>query len=89
MVTVILSHKIEDYRKWRPVFDADYQRRKEAGLTNERVFKAADDSNHIHIIAEVSDPSYTAKMMEDPDLASKMKEAGVISKPVITILNPA
>ena len=88
MATVILNHKVEDYNKWRPIFDADLPRRTQAGMRNEKVFRGADDPNNIYIVAEVADPSNTAKMMEDPDLAAKMKAAGVISRPVITVLNP-
>ena len=89
MATVILNHKVEDYNKWRPIFDADLPRRTQAGMRNEKVFRGADEPNNIYIMAEVADPSYTARMMEDPDLAARMKEAGVISKPSITILNQA
>jgi hypothetical protein len=87
MATVILNHRVEDYKKWRPVFDADTRRRTEAGMKNEKVFRSADDPNNIYIIADVADPSTTAKMMNDPDLAAKMKEGGVISKPTVTVLN--
>ena len=87
MATVILNHRVEDYKKWRPVFDSDALRRKQAGMTNERVFRSAEDPNAIYIIADVADPSITAKMMDDPDLAAKMKEGGVISKPNVTVLN--
>ena len=89
MATVILNHNVEDYKKWRPVFDSDSRRRKEAGMMNERVFRSADDPNNIYIIAEVADISSTARMMNDPDLAAKMKEGGVISKPTVTVLNLA
>jgi hypothetical protein len=87
MATVILNHRVEDYNKWRPVFDADVRRRKEAGMTNERVFRSAEDPNSIYIIADVADPASTAKMMNDPELAAKMKEGGVITKPTVTVLN--
>ena len=89
MATVILNHRIEDYSKWRPIFDSDNPRRVNAGMKNEKVFRGVDDPNNIYIIADVADPSSTAKMMEDPDLAAKMKEAGVISKPTVTVLNQA
>ena len=89
MATIILNHKVEDYKKWRPVFDEDIRRRKESGMMNERVFRSADDPNNIYIIADVADPSITAKMMADPDLAARMKEGGVISKPSVTVLNQA
>lgn len=87
MSTVILNHKVLDYEKWRPIFDADNQRRKDAGMTNVKVFRAADNPNHVYIIADVTDVAFTSKMMEDPDLAEKMKEGGVISKPAMTVLN--
>ncbi len=87
MSTVIINHKVADYKKWRPTFDADASRRSNAGIKNERVFRAADDPNNIYIFGDVAEPSSVAKMMEDPDLAAKMKEAGVISKPTVTVLN--
>jgi hypothetical protein len=89
MATVILNHRVEDYKKWRPVFDADDRRRKDGGMTNEKVFRSADDPNNIYIIAELADVSILDKMMDDPDLAAKMKEGGVISKPTFTVLNQA
>jgi len=51
--------------------------------------RAADDPNHIYIQAEVADPSLLSKMMNDPDLASKMEEGGVVSQPTAIILNQA
>jgi hypothetical protein len=87
MATVILSHKVENYEKWRPIYDADIKRRTEYGMTNDRVFRAADDSNNIYIIADVADPAIMVKLSEDADLVEKMKEGGVISQPIVTVLN--
>jgi hypothetical protein len=89
MSTIIISHKVKDYAKWRPVFDSDLPRRKNAGVKNEKVFRAADDPNNIFIQSEVSNPEQAAKMLDDPDMAAKLKEAGVISKPTVIVLNPA
>lgn len=89
MSTVILSHKVKDYAEWRPVFDSDTRRRQGAGIKNEKVFRAADDPNHVYIVAEVSDPSAFSKMINDPDLAATMEKAGVISQPSAVVLNPA
>ena len=89
MATVILSHKVLDYAKWRPIYDSDIQRRKDAGFTNEKVYREADDPNHIYIIADVTDPKILAGMMADPKLAEKMAEGGVVGEPSLTILYPA
>jgi hypothetical protein len=89
MSTVIISHKVKDYAKWRPIFDADLPRRQGAGLKNEKVFRAADDPNNIFIQSEVANPEQAAKMLNDPDLEAKMEQAGVITKPTVIVLNPA
>ena len=89
MSTVILSHKVKDYAKWRPFFDADLKRRKGAGFKSEKVFRAADDPNHVYIVAEVSDPKIFSSMVNDPELAAIMKEAGVVSQPSAVVLNQA
>lgn len=88
MSTLIISHKVKDYAKWRPVFDSDLPRRQGAGLKNEKVFRAADDPNNIFIQAEVSNPEQAAKMLNEPGMDAKLKEAGVISKPNVIVLNP-
>jgi hypothetical protein len=88
MSTIIISHKVKDYAKWRPVFDSDLPRRRSAGLKNEKVFRAADDPNTIFIQSEASNPEQAAKMLDDPDMAAKLKEAGVVSKPTVIVLNP-
>jgi hypothetical protein len=87
MATVILSHRVKDYAKWRPVFDSDSERRTRVGLKNVQVFRAQDDPNNIYIQAEVDDPSAWGKMANDPELRQKMEEGGVISQPTALVLN--
>lgn len=86
MATVIISHRVKDYAKWRPVFDSDQSRRENAGIKNIRVFQDQNDSNSIHIIGETDDPLKAAKMMESPELAARMQEGGVITKPAVLVL---
>jgi hypothetical protein len=87
MATVILSHRVKDYAKWRPVFDADNGRREIAGMRNVRVYRAQDDPNNIYIQADVDDPSILSKMLDDPELRQKMEEGGVVSQPTALFLN--
>ena len=89
MITVILSHKVKNYVDWRPLFDADFDRRSNFGFRNEKVFKAVDDPNHLYIRVEADDRSAVDKLLNDPGLAEKMAEGGVIGKPLVTILEPA
>ena len=81
MGTVFLRHKVADYSAWRPVYDADAPRRAEAGLKEVGVYRDADDENMVLIVWETDDTNAFKAMMESPELAEKMKEAGVTSEP--------
>jgi len=89
MVTAILNHKVNDYAQWRPYFDADVARRRGFGITGEKVLKSVDEPNHLYIKFEANDPSAIDKLLNDPDLAGKMQEAGVVSKPEFILLEEA
>lgn len=89
MATVIISHKVKDYAKWRPFFDADLPRRQSAGFQNEKVFTAHDDPNNVFIIGELSDVKKFIEMKDDPGMRAIMEKAGVISEPSAIILKKA
>jgi hypothetical protein len=86
MATIILNHKVADYKTWLPYFEADLPRRKAAGLRDIKVSGKADDPNHVYMILETDDPESFKKMSNDPGLAEVMKKAGVISEPEVVIL---
>ena len=89
MITTILNHKVKDYARWRPYFDEDAERRRNWGISNEKVYKAVGDPNHLYIEFVSNDSSAIDKLLNDPDLSGKMEAAGVISKPEFTQLEHA
>ncbi len=89
MATVITTHKVRSYEEWRPYFDADSERRSSVGMTNETVYRSANDPNEVTIMWETDNPSVLDQMMSDPELKNKMEEAGVISEPNFSVLNRA
>ena len=89
MAKVLISHKVKDYHTWRPFFDRDAERRRKFGISNEHVYRDAKDENHIFVSGYIDDPSVLDAFFRDPELAEKMAEGGVISEPVVQILNPA
>lgn len=89
MITAILNHKVKDYAQWRPFFDADVDRRKGFGITGEKVFKSVDEPGRLYIKFEANDASAIDKLLNDPELAGKMQEAGVVSKPEFVLLQDA
>jgi len=89
MSIVILNFNVKDFKTWKSFFDADPERRSNAGLKEIYVTSNASDPNDVHLVFETNDVAKARQMMESPDLHEYMEKAGVIGQPSITILNKA
>ena len=87
MVTIILSHEVKDFSKWKEAFDADESRRTAQGVKLSGLFTAVDNQNRPTIIFEFPSLEAFRGFMQDPSLKEKMDMAGVISEPEVKILN--
>jgi hypothetical protein len=87
MATIILNHRVADFDKWKPYYDADSPRRKAAGLREIKVGRKAGDPNNVFIIWEAPNTSDFQKMANDQDLRKLREKAGVINEPEVTILD--
>jgi hypothetical protein len=83
---MIVRHKVTDYGKWRPMFDAHVQKQKAAGLTHPRVLRSADDKNELVIIFDDMDTKKARDFAASADLKETMTKAGVVDKPTIYFL---
>ncbi|MDH4092547.1 MAG: hypothetical protein OEV74_14485 [Cyclobacteriaceae bacterium] len=86
MATIILSHDVKDFAAWKPHYDGDSPRREGAGFKQLAVGTDASNPNKVYMIWQ-GDPKVLEKMLQDPELGAKMKEAGVISKPEVIVIN--
>jgi quinol monooxygenase YgiN len=83
-LTMTIRHTVQDYRKWRPVFEGDIGRQKAAGLVNPMVYRSADDNNVVLIIWEVEDRQKADEFVASPVLQAAMKQAGVVGTPEVS-----
>lgn len=86
MPLFITSHKVENYEKWRAIFDADAQVRADAGVKNVRVCRSAEDMNEIYVLFDADNPEAVKEEMSTPDMQEKMQAAGVLSEPTMKLL---
>lgn len=86
MGTLIIQHRVKDYRKWRKAYDAHAPARRNAGLTSAQVYRGADDPHKVAIVFKVKDVERAKAFGESDDLKKVMKAAGVIGKPMITLV---
>lgn len=86
---LLLRHQVKDYDRWRPMYDAHKFARDMAGLDEEYIFRDAGDPNLVTILYRASDIEMARMFAESPELLEKMKQAGVMDKPEMCVLNKA
>lgn len=81
MAYVIIRHKVQDYGRWKPLYDEHQSARKEHGVKYEQLFRNTEDPNDITLLFEVSDINKIREFMESDNLKDAMLRAGVIGMP--------
>jgi heme-degrading monooxygenase HmoA len=86
MVELIVRHKVQDYGRWKPLFDEHGAKRKAAGSKGGRLFRSEKDPNEVVILFEWEDLGKAHKFTESEDLRQTMERAGVVGKPELYFL---
>lgn len=86
---LLVRHAVKDYDRWRPIYDSHGAARRAAGLDDLFVFRDAGDPNLVTILFRASDVEMARQFAESPELVEVMKQAGVMGKPEMCVLNPA
>ncbi len=86
MGTLIVLHRVRDYRKWRRAYDAHAPARRKAGLRSAEVYRGADNQHKVAIVFKVENVDKAKAFAGSDDLRNAMKAAGVIGKPTLTFV---
>ena len=86
MAIVIAHHKVKNFAKWKPYFDADAKRRKDAGIKMLAMGRKSSDLNDVYFVWDIKDVKKFQAMGKDPAMKDLMKKAGVISNLSVTVL---
>jgi hypothetical protein len=87
MAYMLIRHRVQDFGKWKPLYNAHRQARAAAGIKDLSLWRNVDDSSEIFLLFEVSDVVNARAFVASPDLKEKMASAGVIGSPSITFLS--
>ena len=87
MPTVIVQHDVQDFATWKPIFDGDAANRAAGGIKGHTVGQLAGKPNTAVIVFDVADLGKLQAMMQSPELQARMQEAGVISAPIVTVVD--
>ena len=81
MPYLLVRHKVEDYARWKPIFDADAATRRASGSQGGRLFHNASDPNELVLLFELADMEKARQYTQSEELRGKMQGAGVADQP--------
>ena len=77
MAHLLVHHHVEDYKKWRPLFNEHGKVRSEQGSKSGIIFRSANDPNEIFALFEWDSVENAKKFAQSDSLKETMKKAGV------------
>ncbi len=83
MYVLAIQHKVRDYDAWKTVFDSFPPAK--GGAKFHRVNRAVGDPNVVTVVAGFPTSAAAEGFRNNPELAAKMKEAGVMGPPRIEL----
>ena len=78
MIVMLCRNRVEDFQKWRRIFDSNTQAALQAGLRLTHLWQNIDDPNDIFFLFEVADVERAQAFLNDPESEETGRRAGVI-----------
>jgi hypothetical protein len=73
MPYMLIRHKVADYEKWKPAFDAHAPTRQAGSSKGGQLFRTIEDPNHLLILLEVEDLGKAQQFAQSDDLRETMQ----------------
>ena len=86
MSYVLVRHSVQDYAKWKPVFDGVIDIRRAGGERAYQIYHTGDDPNALVLLFEWDSPGNARQYFQSPELRGAMQRAGVVGTPDIVYL---
>lgn len=81
MSHLIIRVTVQDFGKWKQVYDSNLSARESAGLKELNLWRNADKLNEVVLLFDVSDLAKAKAYTLSPELKEKLKAGGVIGPP--------
>ena len=81
MPSLLVRHQVQDYDRWRPLFDQHAEVRKSYGIKSGWLMRSADNPNEIILYFEVEDVARARQFAQSDNLREVMQQAGVADQP--------
>ena len=89
MAYMFVRHKVEDWAKWKLIYDEHGATRKTAGCKGTHVFRNSADPNEVMIMLRWDTLEDARRFGESQELREAMGRAGVVDQPDVYFLDDA
>lgn len=89
MTSILAQFKVQEYSKWRAVFDENTPARAAEGMGAAKVFRDSNDGNSVALLLEVTDLDKARAYADSDALKQAQMKGGVIPPPTMTWLDDA
>ncbi len=87
MTYVLVRHTIEDWDKWKPVFEGHRQTRIKGGEMEEQIFKGGKSPNDVTMLFKWDSARNAKTFFNSEELKNRLAKAGVRGKPDVSFLD--
>ncbi len=89
MTLAIARHHVEDYAKWRKIYEDFALVQKAGGVLQESVYQDQDDANEVVVLHSFADRATADAFLGSAELRETMQRAGVVGRPRIEVFEDA
>jgi len=89
MPSMYIRERVQDYARWRTVFDSLSETKKQRGFVSAKVFQDSADANEIIILETWNSLDEARAWAQSAEIREAMKNAGALPPPVILFLDNA
>jgi len=87
MASMLVQHKVNNFGKWKNVYDSVANLRTSSGELSDQIYRDASDPNKLTVIFKWDSMANAQKYAQSPELKAAMEKAGVAGPPDIHFLN--
>lgn len=77
MAITFVQHRVADYDAWRKVYDGVADLQRAGGVTEEAVYRGAEDPNSVLVMHRFGSADEARSFFQNPELRRAMADAGV------------
>jgi hypothetical protein len=86
---LIVTHKVEDFARWKVVFDSTNAMKKPHGWKRSNIYTLDGDRNNVMVVEEFATMEGAKAFASSAELRAAMGKAGVVGAPDIRFVNQA